>query len=670
MLGIDTGGTYTDAVVLDRESGHILASAKALTTHDELSRGIDAAIGALQVIELTAVRLVGLSTTLATNALVEGRGGRAGLILIGYDPAMIERWGLRRDLVTDQVFFVDGGHDLTGREAHPLDLAAIGEAVRQHTGQVDAWAISGYFSIRNPDHELRARDLVRSLCDLPITCAHELTGELNAIRRATTVALNARLIPLIQRLIQAVRHSLAHYQIPATLMIVRGDGALLRASVALEHPVETILSGPAASIVGAHALTGLDEAIVVDMGGTTTDIAVLIGGHPAVRAEGAQVGGWRTLVRAVDAQTSGLGGDSHIRLAGGRMQIGPERVIPLSMAAALYPHIVPDLSRALRTGPAHSTNYELLVLVDAGRSWELTETEHQIVEALREGPASIDHLAKRTSRAPLYLNRPNRLERHGMIRRASFTPTDALHVEGVYQAWDTEIAHKAAHRFGEQMGISGAEVSQVVRQNVVRNLAVAILNRVVSLHGGPADVMVEPGARLLVEQALGSQHMPDLEISLRLRRPIVGLGAPAPAYFNEVAALLGADLVLPEHTGVANAIGAVSGSVMHTCEMRITAEYEVTGISGYTLHSTAGLWRFEELEDARAFAQERGRELALAGARAAGATEIQLHEEVSDESAASALGGDALYLGTYLCFTAAGRPDLNGPPEPEESDQI
>ncbi len=660
LLGIDTGGTYTDAVILERESGRVLTSAKALTTHDELSRGVDAAIAALRGVDLTQVRLVGLSTTLATNALVEGRGGRAGLILIGYDPAMIERWGWQRELVTDQVVFVDGGHDLNGRAARPLDVASVEEAVRRYRGQVDAWAISGYFSVRNPEHELQAREAVRALCDLPITCAHELTGELNAIRRATTVALNARLIPLIQRLIQAVQRSLAHHRIAATLMIVRGDGALLRSTVALEHPVETILSGPAASIVGAHALTGLDDAIVVDMGGTTTDIAVLVGGRPAVRAEGAQVGGWRTLVRAVDAQTSGLGGDSHIRLAGGRMQIGPQRAIPLSMAAALYPDITPELERNLRLGRLHNANFDLLVLVDPDQNWELTETERRIVEALREGPATIDQLARINSRAPLYLNQPNRLERHGVIRRAGFTPTDALHVEGSYRAWDADVARRAAAALGSQMGVSAVEVGQLVRENVVRRLALAILNRVSSLHGGPSDLSAEPGARLLIEHALGGGELPDLDIGLRLRRPLVALGAPAPAYFDEVAARLGADLVLPEHVGVANAVGAVSGSVMHVCEMHVAAEYDVTGITGYTLHSTVGLWRFDQLPDALEFARARGRAAAIAGAQAAGATEIQVQEEVRDEQAISALGGDALYLGTHLRFTAAGRPDFDG----------
>ncbi|MCS7220968.1 MAG: hydantoinase/oxoprolinase family protein [Anaerolineae bacterium] len=656
MLGIDTGGTYTDAVIIDLESDRVLASAKALTTHDDLSRGIDTAIAALSGVDLTQIRLVGLSTTLATNALVEGRGGRVGLILIGYDPQLIERWGFQRELVTDQVIFVRGGHDLAGREAAPLDEVAIHNAIERYRGQVDAWAISAYFGVRNPEHEQRARELVHACCDLPVTCAYELTGELNSIRRATTAALNARLIPLIQRLIQAVRSSLMRHHISATLMVVRGDGALLRAEVALEHPVETILSGPAASIVGAHHLTGLDNAIVVDMGGTTTDTAVLVRGRPGIRDDGAQVGGWRTLVRAVDVQTTGLGGDSLIQIAGRQMQIGPERAIPFCMMAALHPHARREIERSLRRNWAREIPC-LFALVSPLQDWELTETERQIVSALAEGPLSLDRLIELAPRARLYLSRPNRLEQHGLLRRVSFTPTDALHVEGRYRAWDVAVAQRVAAYLGERMGLSAVQVSQTVREAVIRRLAVAILNRLLSLHGGSVDAYQEPIARRLIESALGDGDLPELDVRFRLRRPIVALGAPAQAYFDQVAAWLHAELILPEYAPVANAIGAASGSVMHTCEMRVIAHYDVTGITGYTLHSPTGLWEFSELEEALAFAREQGRELAIRGARAAGAAMVQVEEESTEECATTALDEKPLYLGTRLRFTGVGRPD-------------
>ena len=336
-LGVDTGGTYTDAVALDT-TGAVVASAKALTTRADLGVGIGEALAALHGVEPRQFGLACLSTTLATNAIVEGHGGRVCLLLIGYDPELITRFGFERDLVVDDYVFLAGGHDLAGRERAPLDEAALRAAVQARAGRVDAFAISEYLGVRNPEHELRARALVASLTDCPITCGHELGEELNSIRRATTVALNARLIPLLRELLQALRQALQRLGIAAPLMLVKGDGSLMSAEMALQHPVETVLSGPAASVVGARQLTGRDDLLVVDMGGTTTDLAILRGGRPRSSPQGAWVGGWRTLVRAVDTRSVGLGGDSQVLVErSGEVRLGPERVEPLALAAMRHP---------------------------------------------------------------------------------------------------------------------------------------------------------------------------------------------------------------------------------------------------------------------------------------------------------------------------------------------
>jgi N-methylhydantoinase A/oxoprolinase/acetone carboxylase beta subunit len=305
-LGIDTGGTYTDAVLVDHASGEVLAGAKALTTRHDLSVGIGQAVAAAfdgQAMSPAEVDLVALSTTLATNAIVEGRGSPVCLLLIGYDPALIRQYGFERDLVTRDVVYLRGGHDGTGNEVEPLDEAAAREAILARRDEVEAFAVSGYFGVRNPAHELRVRALVEELTALPVTCGHELTTRLNAVRRATTTALNARLIPLLRELIATVRRTLDEQGITAPLMVVKGDGSLVRAEWAMQRPIETILSGPAASVVGAWHLAGRRDVWVVDVGGTTTDIAVLHDGRPRLNPEGAQVGEWRTMVEAVDVHT-------------------------------------------------------------------------------------------------------------------------------------------------------------------------------------------------------------------------------------------------------------------------------------------------------------------------------------------------------------------------------
>ena len=157
---------------------------------------------------------------------------------------MVERSGLGRH-GGGAVVRVQGGHGATGEESAALDEAAVERAVSEHEARVEAFAVAANFSVRNPAHELRARQIIRALSRKPVTCAHELSSKLDAPRRALTAGLNARLTPQIQHLIEALSRVLAEESIDAPLMIVKGDGSLMKAEIALEYPVETILSGPA-----------------------------------------------------------------------------------------------------------------------------------------------------------------------------------------------------------------------------------------------------------------------------------------------------------------------------------------------------------------------------------------------------------------------------------------
>jgi len=201
LLGIDTGGTYTDAVLLDDERG-ILATAKALTTKHELSIGIREAIEAVLPTPPVEISMVSLSTTLATNAVVEGQGSPVCSLLLGYDPETLDDVGIERIVARENIVFLRGGHTGTGEELAPLDMEGAEEAIRRLSPRVSAFAVSGFFGVRNPTHELRVRQLARDLTGLPVTCGHELTTHLNAPRRALTVAMNARLIPLLSDLVQ------------------------------------------------------------------------------------------------------------------------------------------------------------------------------------------------------------------------------------------------------------------------------------------------------------------------------------------------------------------------------------------------------------------------------------------------------------------------------------
>ena len=351
LIGVDTGGTYTDAAVIEAEGHKVVASAKSITTKGDLSIGVSGAIRAAvarlpEGLKPENISLVSVSTTLATNAVVEGHGSAVGVILIGFDQAMADRTGIAKAFPGMPIAIIAGGHDHSGDEAKPLDAAGLEAAVKAMP--VDAFAIASAFAVRNPAHEIRARELIAKVTGKPATLSTELTSALDAPRRALTAVLNARLISRVSMLIAAVRRSMAELKISCPLMIVKGDGTLALAEKVALRPIETVLSGPAASLVGASWLCGRKDFIMSDMGGTTTDIGVLVSGRPQVAEQGAEVGGWRTMVKAIDVKTIGLGGDSEIAIGlNGKIEVGPQRVAPISLLASRYPEVVAMLEADL-----------------------------------------------------------------------------------------------------------------------------------------------------------------------------------------------------------------------------------------------------------------------------------------------------------------------------------
>ncbi|MHB0874659.1 MAG: hydantoinase/oxoprolinase N-terminal domain-containing protein [Anaerolineae bacterium] len=655
-LGIDTGGTFTDAAIVDMLDNSVVAAAKAPTTRHDLSVGISNAIGKLPAEALSRVGLASLSTTLATNAIVEGNGAPTCLVLIGYDPQLIAAYNLNRLLPTANLVYVAGGHTTVGAEREPLDEAAIARAAQEQKGSVAAFAVSGFFAVRNPEHELRARQIIAEATGLPVTCGHELATELDSVLRAATCALNASLVPLLRDLMGSVQRSLHAAGMDVPLMVVRGDGSLMRVEVAVERPVETILSGPAASVVGARALTQSTDMLVVDIGGTTTDLAVVRDGLPQLNSEGATVGRWRTLVRAVETVSSGLGGDSQVSLDGRRpLQVGPRRVVPLSFVAGDSERVRQDLARALdRPDVGSPADGDFFLLVRQPDGYPYSDLEQRILRALQSGPQPLWRLALHDPWVHMYLSRPNLLERTGMVMRGGFTPTDALHVTGAFTAWDREAAILGARLFGRYVGAPPEEVADLVLREVqhslVRALAKVLLHGKCSFAAGGAD-------DALMSLALGESETADLEVSLTSRLAVVGLGAPAGHFVLPAARLLHAEAALPQHHAVANAVGAICGSVVVREVVQVQAIYEAAGLSGYVVTGAFPAESFDHREPAEAWATERALAVARANALAAGAAdvEVKVDAEVHDATASPSFG-DRLYLGSTIVATAVGRP--------------
>ena len=272
-------------------------------------------------------------------------------------------------------------------------MAALVAKVDQIKHQVDAIAVSGYFSPLNPAHENRAFAAISQRCSLPVVLGHQLSTKLGSVERATTAALNASLVTVLHEFVQAVQQALQRRNISAPLLVVRGDGTLMSQESAAKTPVETIHSGPAASAIGGRFLSGVADALVVDVGGTTTDIALIEAGQVTVNEAGATVGNYKTAVQAANLLSIALGGDSHIRVnRENQLALGPERVVPLAYLAQQHPAVGQQLKTLMRRLQHQATpdwlEYWFLLREPHDKSKLKTAHQQKLVELLHHGAAT------------------------------------------------------------------------------------------------------------------------------------------------------------------------------------------------------------------------------------------------------------------------------------------
>lgn len=634
-IGIDTGGTYTDAVIVDTDSRRVVASAKALTTRGDLALGVKAALAKVLIaapqVSPRDIALVGLSTTLATNALVEGKGSAIAVVLIGFDDTMFERSALSQALPAAKIIRIQGGHKYDGSEQAPLDEAALLAEVAQIASSVDAYAVASVYSVRNSAHERRAQQLIREATQCPVTASCDLSEALNGPRRALTAAFNARIIALIVNLTNAVKRTLQEHDIQAELMIVKGDGSLASAASVIEKPIETILSGPAASVIGANFLCGLNDFILSDVGGTTTDVAIVRNGWPALNAKGAMVGQHRTMVQAIDMQTIGLGGDSEVAVdPRGIISLNSTRVVPVSLIGAQWPSVEKALHAALAQGMGMGIATLFLLRPEgfdaAADPDDLTAAERNLLQSITAEPQPWSQVINSVSDRRRVL----RFVERGLVQLAGFTPSDAAHVLDLQSQWSRSAAELACLMIGRSYGkISFNEQN---RDAECRVFAHAIF-----------DVMVAKSVHVLIERlaeqsfaandplvsliAQGKTYLNDLNINLRPRLPLVAVGGPAPVFYPEVGRRLGADTVIPSGSEVANAIGAAIGL------MRVQAVVTVTlkDSGGFVVHQEDELAVYSQASEALAAAEAAVKQLASHKAEQMGGEIVELtvqHERV------------------------------------------
>ena len=331
-LGIDVGGTNTDAVLVD-ESGTVLTVHKAPTTAEPMD-GISAAIAAVVTdADRDSIGQAMLGTTHSANAIIQRRGlGKVAVLRLAAPSSLAVVPGadwpvdLRRSVISAEAI-VEGGYEYDGRVIADLDENAVRRFAVEAAGGADAIAVSCAFSPANYEHELRAGEIIgEELGDaFPVSLSHRV-GTLGLLERENATMLNAALLGVARAVVDGLRGALVENGLDAAPYITQNDGTLMTASHALEMPVLSLGSGPTNSMRGACSLAGLADAIVVDVGGTSTDIGILVDGFPRESATAVHVGGVRTNFRMPDLISIGLGGGTIVRPSATDVEVGPDSV--------------------------------------------------------------------------------------------------------------------------------------------------------------------------------------------------------------------------------------------------------------------------------------------------------------------------------------------------------
>ncbi|MBW2218795.1 MAG: hydantoinase/oxoprolinase family protein [Deltaproteobacteria bacterium] len=320
IIGLDVGGTHTDVVLLD--NGGLIKEIKVHTDSLDLFNTVLECIERVTSdINPNEIERMVLSTTLTTNAIVQGNTPKVGMIVSGgpgIDPEFYR--------TNTHYYSVSGSIDHRGRRISPVDhdeIKTIGKRLR--ADGIQYVGITGKFSARNPNHELEIRKILRPHFK-NIFLGHRVSGNLNFPRRIATTFLNAAVYPLHKRFFEAVRQSLDKQGLKIPIHVLKADGGTMSFESSIDFPGQTILSGPAASVMGAIAFAPEDkDVIALDIGGTTTDIAVLVKRVPILAPFGIELGGFKTLIRSLETRSIGIGGDSAVKVENGKLVIGPER---------------------------------------------------------------------------------------------------------------------------------------------------------------------------------------------------------------------------------------------------------------------------------------------------------------------------------------------------------
>ncbi len=635
-IGIDTGGTYTDAVIVDVENGgipQVLAKAKALTTKSDLTRGIGAAMDALPPEKLALAEHAAISTTLATNACVEGKGGHAKLIIVGTTDEILHRVDAKNKfgIPYEDVLTLDFVGSYDGSEVTLPDWEGLYKANPKFFDEADSFGIASLYALNNGAAvEKSGAAFLRERFGKIVVEATTVAAEPNVIERGATALLNARLVPVIGEFLDAIDAAFVARGLSIPISIVRSDGTLMSEELARTRPVETILSGPAASVTGAQVLSGESECLIVDIGGTTSDISLVHSGRPN-RTDGISIGGWKTQVPGVFIDTIALGGDTVVRYTKNyKLELGTRKVTPLCIAAGRWPQVVDALRYYVEHAVVdYASRYELLYLLrDPGDISRYTRPEQQLLELLKgEGPVSMYD-----PRMDIVGLKPQRLEDQGIVMRCGMTLTDAMHLRGDFDGFDAEASRLGAQCLlksyrGKDAAEDEGEIAKLADE--IYDLAqFRLYGQVIGAYA--QDRYWPDGKTALGDQmkaivratwnARNDSGSKPFDVSFGGSSALVGVGAPTHVFLGEVADALDLKGVVPDHAEVANAVGAAASRVTVIQEVRVMPLRGSDGVvKSYQVAGIGSACMYENAEDALEAARVQAREQAQEEARRRGA---------------------------------------------------
>lgn len=332
-IGIDVGGTFTDGVLVLEEE--VISKSKTKTTEDVTSGIINALDNLLEkgVVDPAKIAMVSLATTHTTNAIIERKGlDKVGIFRLasptGTTITPLTGWpdGLKEALGGKQnTKLIEGGYDYDGSKISELDEEAIRTGAKELANSVRSVAIVGVFSPIRSDQEDRAAEIIEEeIDDVLITKSTEI-ATISLLKRENSAVLNASIASVMKKAIGAIRDALEMRDIEAELFIMQNDGSVLAADYASKYPIFTVASGPAASIRGSVFLSGVENGVVIDVGGTSTDVGYIVDGFPRESAMSVEIGGVKTNIRAPDLTSIALGGGTIVKSDGDTYtELGPE----------------------------------------------------------------------------------------------------------------------------------------------------------------------------------------------------------------------------------------------------------------------------------------------------------------------------------------------------------